>query len=567
MGELINQEELERRRKLYHPSCGVFMFEFKWRGKTWCIDASREDGSFGRIVNDDHQHPNCKMKKIDVNGKKPNLCLFATERYYKKEEENCKSRSAANIRAADDSEPSLQSETQMDDALGQARRAAVLLISEQQMTLNLLSSRKRSGEMVMLLVSSRSYNSYVTFITEDKSCSAANIRAADDSEPSLQSETQMDDALGQARSSQQKSRSADNIEQQMTLTFSPVRKTQRWCCSWPKQKSRGANIRSSRRLLNLLSRSERGWMMLLANAQKSRSAANIRAADDSEPSLCRKRRWMIALVKTGLLNRRAAVLLISEQQMNLNLSILSETQMEDALGQAVGTLMDDDHGQARSYCNRRAAVLLISVASRQMTPLKPSLQSETQYGCMLLAKQVRSKQSFKMYTSRRSTMDFQSLVDGVRLVCGVRRAAVLLRSELQMTLNLSIQRKRDGMMLLVKPEHREEQLANFLGHDIRIHREFYRLPEKTLQLAKISKVLMALEQGRLAEFHGKNLDEIGIDPDGKTTQKRTPWQQTEVQAVERHLKRFIISGTVPAKSDCEKCLRAEPEALRNKRLD
>ncbi|KAL1250963.1 hypothetical protein QQF64_018759 [Cirrhinus molitorella] len=166
-----------------------------------------------------------------------------------------------------------------------------------------------------------------------------------------------------------------------------------------------------------------------------------------------------------------------------------------------------------------------------------------------------------------------------------------------------------------------DQLANFLGHDIRIHREFYRLPEKILQLAKISKVLMALEQGRLAEFHGKNLDEIGIDPDekvidcdeeekgtdceedgtiqeghcsstveepsaemalppaerntspppkrskpckGKTTQKRTPWQQTEVQAVERHLKQFIISGTVPAKSDCEKCLRAEPEALRNR---
>ncbi|XP_049417423.1 uncharacterized protein LOC125879523 [Epinephelus fuscoguttatus] len=57
-----------------------------------------------------------------------------------------------------------------------------------------------------------------------------------------------------------------------------------------------------------------------------------------------------------------------------------------------------------------------------------------------------------------------------------------------------------------------DQLANFLGHDIRIHREFYRLPDKTLQLAKISKVLLALEKGRLAEFHGKNLDEITIDP-------------------------------------------------------
>ncbi|XP_067234422.1 uncharacterized protein [Chanodichthys erythropterus] len=174
-----------------------------------------------------------------------------------------------------------------------------------------------------------------------------------------------------------------------------------------------------------------------------------------------------------------------------------------------------------------------------------------------------------------------------------------------------------------------DQLANFLGHDIRIHREFYRLPEKTLQLAKISKVLMALEQGKLAEFHGKNLDEIGIDPDekvidcdeedgciqeehcsstvdepsaevalspterndmppppkrrkppsdqempsranamrpsskGKTTQK-IPWQQTEVQAVERHMKRFITSLTVPAKSDCDKCLKAEPEALKNR---
>ncbi|KAI4889246.1 hypothetical protein NFI96_027659 [Prochilodus magdalenae] len=180
-----------------------------------------------------------------------------------------------------------------------------------------------------------------------------------------------------------------------------------------------------------------------------------------------------------------------------------------------------------------------------------------------------------------------------------------------------------------------DQLANFLGHDIRIHREFYRLPEKTLQLAKISKILMALEQGRIAEFQGKNLDEIGIEPDekvldsgeddevedeevmtmqegscsstimeasavetlppslrndmppphntceqtsderpsgasvmrsskGKVTPKKTPWQQTEVQAVERHMNRFLTSCIVPSKSDCEKCLRAEPEALKNR---
>lgn len=60
-----------------------------------------------------------------------------------------------------------------------------------------------------------------------------------------------------------------------------------------------------------------------------------------------------------------------------------------------------------------------------------------------------------------------------------------------------------------------DNLADFLGHDIRVHRQYYRLPEGTLQLAKISKVLMAMEQGRLSEFKGKSLDEINIDPQGK----------------------------------------------------
>ena len=40
------------------------------------IDAAIEDGSFGRLVNDDHIHPNCRMKKVVADGK-PHLCLFA----------------------------------------------------------------------------------------------------------------------------------------------------------------------------------------------------------------------------------------------------------------------------------------------------------------------------------------------------------------------------------------------------------------------------------------------------------------------------------------------------------
>ncbi|XP_059371080.1 uncharacterized protein LOC132108389 [Carassius carassius] len=84
-GELIDSKESQRRRRTYHNRCGVFMFDFYWQEKTWCVDAAREDGSLGRLVNDDHKHPNCKMKRVITEGK-PHLCLFALKDIYEGEE-------------------------------------------------------------------------------------------------------------------------------------------------------------------------------------------------------------------------------------------------------------------------------------------------------------------------------------------------------------------------------------------------------------------------------------------------------------------------------------------------
>ncbi|KAK0140679.1 hypothetical protein N1851_022330 [Merluccius polli] len=47
-------------------------------------------------------------------------------------------------------------------------------------------------------------------------------------------------------------------------------------------------------------------------------------------------------------------------------------------------------------------------------------------------------------------------------------------------------------------ENESDQLADFLGHDIRIHRQYYWLPQGTLQLARMSKVLLAMEKGTVA---------------------------------------------------------------------
>ncbi|KAK2814284.1 hypothetical protein Q5P01_000647 [Channa striata] len=66
-----------------------------------------------------------------------------------------------------------------------------------------------------------------------------------------------------------------------------------------------------------------------------------------------------------------------------------------------------------------------------------------------------------------------------------------------------------------------DDLADFLGHYTRVHRQYYRLPEGTLQLARISKVLLALEQELLHEFKGRNLDEISIDLQGSEAEDKT----------------------------------------------
>jgi hypothetical protein len=54
-------------------------------------------------------------------------------------------------------------------------------------------------------------------------------------------------------------------------------------------------------------------------------------------------------------------------------------------------------------------------------------------------------------------------------------------------------------------------LARHLGHDIRTHREYYRLHESTIEIAKISKLLLDVDCGKAGSLKGKSLDGITID--------------------------------------------------------
>lgn len=56
-----------------------------------------------------------------------------------------------------------------------------------------------------------------------------------------------------------------------------------------------------------------------------------------------------------------------------------------------------------------------------------------------------------------------------------------------------------------------DHLAKLLGHNIRTDRDYYRSPEAAVELAKIAKLLMAMEKGSLERFKGNSLEEVEIE--------------------------------------------------------
>jgi len=56
-----------------------------------------------------------------------------------------------------------------------------------------------------------------------------------------------------------------------------------------------------------------------------------------------------------------------------------------------------------------------------------------------------------------------------------------------------------------------EQIAEHMGHQLSVHRKFYRLQDDVIELAKVSKMLLAVEQGRASGLQGKRLDDLTFE--------------------------------------------------------
>lgn len=70
--------EMQEKIKLYTKKRLSYVYEYNVGSVKHCIDATDDDGSLGRLVNDSYLFPNAKMKKIQLSDSH-HLCLFAVQ--------------------------------------------------------------------------------------------------------------------------------------------------------------------------------------------------------------------------------------------------------------------------------------------------------------------------------------------------------------------------------------------------------------------------------------------------------------------------------------------------------
>lgn len=74
-----------------------------------------------------------------------------------------------------------------------------------------------------------------------------------------------------------------------------------------------------------------------------------------------------------------------------------------------------------------------------------------------------------------------------------------------------------------------KNLADYMGHHGDVHDIFYKMPSDVIHLAKISQLLIAIDEGRVSEFYGKSLNEINVDIDvGEQAQETQEQQEQEL---------------------------------------
>ncbi|XP_041824505.1 uncharacterized protein LOC121655287 [Melanotaenia boesemani] len=97
------------------------------------------------------------------------------------------------------------------------------------------------------------------------------------------------------------------------------------------------------------------------------------------------------------------------------------------------------------------------------------------------------------------------------------------------------------------------------GH-VRSQQEDTDIPEAAMSEGEVSLTSQLACTPRESNLNQKR----ATQQRGKQTTVKRSWTSEECGAVQKHLRNFIIINQVPGKKDCEQCISAEPEALKNR---
>ena len=133
-----------------------------------------------------------------------------------------------------------------------------------------------------------------------------------------------------------------------------------------------------------------------------------------------------------------------------------------------------------------------------------------------------NKYLFPRSRSTWSCLRSHELLRKFALACGAKQPNLLTTTKLRKHVATISQ-------ILNLKNNELDSLAGFLGHDINVHRNFYRMPENTVQVAKIGKILMGLDSGKISEFQGKSLDEIEINEEEELELEPDEYQMSDLE--------------------------------------
>ena len=240
------------------------------------------------------------------------------------------------------------------------------------------------------------------------------------------------------------------------------------------------------------------------NGMSAEYCALLRTARAAEEQLTVEHCWRIlaetTLVQVIVFNRR--------RQGEVSRMTLDDYERKTTAN------LSDDTATALSPMELSLAKLFVRVeiiGKRNRTV--PVILTAKHQACIDLLNEHRSASGIRL--DNRYLFAYSHSENHLRGHAALKTASVACGAQHPATLTSTNFRKHVATLcqVLNLKDYELDMLAQYMGHDITVHRQYYRLPNDLLQTTKLAKIFLLMDNGNLSHEKGKSLDEIMVNVD------------------------------------------------------